>query len=305
MQGNDVEGLGYITIRVSQSPFISVVPFHHYTSVVQDLVLCKMLTSTLLSALAAAATASAAKTYLAYAWNDTAPEIHGMAVQARNGYFYLGGQTYPVCADDDFDCAVQNKTILKGPTTSKYSNNNDGFFMDILDSQPQEVVTLPRTGEVVYTLPKTELAHEETVTSGSINTPFSVDHDDFSDQTVLRFNGNDWVSCPTHQQYADYGYQPYSIRALSYGDLIYKEGLVCTPFKMRLVETDLPAPQYYKYPCTPSQGELSGQPGHITCPDAMLYDCTYDDYCSAAQDKAWAIRNSTYLENYGSPHPPL
>ena len=131
---------------------------HHPSSITVAPLLDKMLTSTLLSALATAATASAAKTYLAYAWNETAPEIHGKAVQARNGYFYLGGQAFPVCADDDFDCAAQNKTLITGPLPSKYSTNYDGFFMDITDSEVQEIVTSPNTGGLLYTMPKTELA---------------------------------------------------------------------------------------------------------------------------------------------------
>lgn len=258
-----------------------------------------MLTSTLLSALATATTASAAKTYLAYAWNNTAPEIHGMALQARNGFFYLGGQSYPVCNDDDFDCAVQNKTVITGPSTSKYSDNLDGFFLHIGDPQPQEVVT-DQLGNLLYTLPKTELASLETIPSwGSINTPFTVDFDDFSNQTVLRFNGNDFASCKTLYQYADYGYQPYTVRALSYGDVIYKENLGCTPFKLRLVETDLEAPEYYKYPCSPGAELNSRFPGYFACPDAYPYACSApDEYCSDADKKAWTIRNSTIIPGH-------
>lgn len=248
-----------------------------------------MLTSTLLSALATAATASAAKTYLAYAWNETAPEIHGKAVQARNGYFYLGGQAFPVCADDDFDCAAQNKTLITGPLPSKYSTNYDGFFMDITDSEVQEIVTSPNTGGLLYTMPKTELAILDYKTRETINTPFSIDLDDYSNQTVLRFNGNDFVSCPSLQ--LDWGNQPYTVKAASYGDIVYTEdgkGLVCTPFKMRLVETDLPAPVYYKNPCTSAQGSVSGQEGQILCPDSMIDECW--DGCTDAEKADWTVK---------------
>ncbi|KAI4721880.1 hypothetical protein E4T48_01787 [Aureobasidium sp. EXF-10727] len=264
-----------------------------------------MLSSTLLSALSAATTVSAAKTYLAYAWNETAPEIHGMAVQARNGYFYLGGQAYPHCAEDAFDC-IHNQTLITGPSTSKYSENLDGFFMSITDAQPQEIVTAPKTGELLYTLPKTELASMvvQAYSGGSINTPFSVDHDDFSGETVLRFNGNDFASCPTHSQVQEYGWQPYSIRALSYGGLVYKDqvyqvGVECIPFKMRLVETELPAPEYYEYPCTEYYYSVSGQEGHYTCLNSLYYDCSDNDTCTDEEKRVWATKTSVNKLQYG------
>lgn len=249
-----------------------------------------MLASTLFSTLATASTVSAAKAYMAYAWNNTAPEIHGMALQARAGNFYLGGDAYPVCEDDDFDCLVHNKTLITGPLPSKYSDNFDGFFMHITDDQPQEMITSHDGPDLRYTLPKTDLA---TVLGdkyfGAVNTPFSVDFDDFSNQTVLRFNGNDFAACYT--TYNFWGHQPYVVYALSYGDKVYRENLGCTPFKMRLVETDLRAPAYYKYPC------LSAPPAEgVTCVDTLPQNSCFDSpdsaYCSDADKKAWAIKDT-------------
>lgn len=252
------------------------------------------------TALAAVSTAAAAKTYLGYAWNETAPEIHGTALQGRNGYFYLGGQSYPECGSEP--CSVQNKTIITGPLNSKYSNNNDGFFMYIRDSQPQMIATLSNA-DMVYTLPRTDLGDLPSydtfnLNGGTRNTPFSVDFDDFSNQTVLRFNGNDWVSCSTHAQYGYYGYQPYSVKALSYGSIAYKENLPCTPFKLRLVETFVEeAPLYYKYPC--HRLGRAEKPPPFACLDFGYKGCTWEyvQYveCTKEESDSWTTKVVPYI----------
>jgi len=194
-----------------------------------------MRTSSLLTSLSVVSAVSAAKSYMPYIWNNTALDLHNLPVQARFGRFYAGGDADTVCPTSDPDCYSSNKTILYGPTASKYDDKPEAFWLSILDPQGQEVVTDGVLG-FEYTLPKTDLVLPDDY---AVNTPFHVDLDDFSNQTVLRYNGNDFVTCEPDG----------IIWPLAMGNIVYAGGFKCTPFKMRLEETDAQPVEYYKRDC--------------------------------------------------------
>lgn len=203
----------------------------------------------LLSASITAASANeVAKAYIPYVWNTTAPEIHDHPVQAQNGFFYTGGNADGVCPTYEPNCASSNTTIISGPTTSPYNPNvTDAFWLGVLDPHGQEMVMIGH--DFRYTLPKTNLGNGPN--EKAINTPFSVEFDDFSQQTVLRFNGDDWVGCQVLDTVTGRIKPDLIVQALTFGSVLWANAFEykCTPFKMRLEETTAPAVDYYRRDC--------------------------------------------------------
>ncbi|KAI5204558.1 hypothetical protein E4T39_03585 [Aureobasidium subglaciale] len=151
--------------------------------------------SSIIPALAAmAVSAEAAKAYIPYVWNNTAPAIHDQAVQAKNGFFTVGGDADGICPSYNPNCSSANKTIITGPVSGKYTGNKtEDFWLGITDPKGQQIYVYDQT--LKYTLPRTDVVsgpEEE-----AINGPFSVDFDDLAQATVLRFQGNDWAACAT------------------------------------------------------------------------------------------------------------
>lgn len=195
-----------------------------------------MHTFAVLSTIVAAVAPSvlAAQAYIPYAWNNTAPEIHGKPVNAWTKRFWINHSPYPSCPSwDPAPCASYNKTIITGPI-------GQTMWMGILEEHGQQIYTDSVDAGLDYQ-----------AIGGSVGTtdvldyvPFEVEVDDFSNQTVLRFMGNDFVACPEGDIYG--APNAMRVRALSYGGLAYAQQTgPCFPFKMMLVPTDAPAVNSY------------------------------------------------------------
>lgn len=189
-----------------------------------------------LSALAVATIPSVVATpaYIPYAWNDTAPEVHMKPVNAVYGGFNVDQPATVVCPSWDTNCASANTTIITGPA-------NQTFFMGTLAGS--QIIWTDDTASLDITTHGVILRFR----TGVAVAPFAVELDDFSNQTVLRFNGNDFVACPIAPDTVEYYTQSVlKVFALSYGSIAYaKQTGPCYPFKMMLVETDAPAVDHY------------------------------------------------------------
>lgn len=191
-----------------------------------------MRTSAIISTLAVGLfpSALAAKAYIPYAWNDTAPEIHGKPVNAVYQQFMVDQTVTAVCPSYDTDCPSKNTTIISGPT------GDATFWMGILNSHGQQIYT-----DSAY------LEYGSVTGSLGISadtSPFTVELDSLINQTVLKFNGCDFVSCPTSSS-ATLKY-PSKVFALSWGSAAFAEADgTCYPFKMMLVDTNASAVDYY------------------------------------------------------------
>jgi hypothetical protein len=84
--------------------------------------------------------AMAAPAWIMHAYNESVPEIHGKAVQATNGAFWLNQQAAAVCPDYDPDCPAKNTTIISGPVYGSGSASGGQYwFMGILQEGGQAV----------------------------------------------------------------------------------------------------------------------------------------------------------------------
>ncbi|KAI5208455.1 hypothetical protein AUEXF2481DRAFT_30645 [Aureobasidium subglaciale EXF-2481] len=194
---------------------------------------------------AMAVSTEAAKAYIPYVWNTTAPTIHDQAVQAKNGFFTIGGTADGICPSYNPNCSSANKTIITGPVSGKYTGNKtEDFWLGITDSKGQQIYVYDQT--LKYTLPRTDVVsgpEEE-----AINGPFSVDFDDLAQATVLRFQGNDWAACASYD--IRNGISTI-VQPLVYGGSLWENayGWECTTFKMVLEETDADAVDHYRRDC--------------------------------------------------------
>ncbi|THZ05686.1 hypothetical protein D6C93_01857 [Aureobasidium pullulans] len=201
-----------------------------------------------------------AKAYTPVVWNTTAVvdgiNIHNMPIQARDGAFKVGGDAAGVCPSYDPNCSSQNKTIIS-------PGGNRTMWMGILDSYGQQVVA--GDGQSLqYTLPKT---YHDTQSGVPWGQSFDVDFDDYSNETVMRFNGDDFVACPSWGG-AGITIQPLWDKAAAY------KFPGCVPIKFRLVETTAPAVDYYQsnccQPCTEYYHGPERYPVHLDkCYDAF------------------------------------
>jgi len=202
--------------------------------------------NSILPALAAmAVTAEAAKAYIPSVWNSTAPAIHNQLVQAKNGFFEVGGDADGICQDYAPGCPSANSTIISGPVASKYDGNKTtDFWLGITDPKGQQIYVYDQ--KLKYTLPRTNVVSGPD--ESAINGPFSVEYDDLAQGTVLRFQGNDWAACKTFN--VRQGIRTI-VQPLVYGGSLWEHafGWECTPFKMTLEETDAPAVDHYRRDC--------------------------------------------------------
>lgn len=172
--------------------------------------------------------------YIPYAWNGTAPEVHMKPVNAVYGGFNIDQPATAVCPSWDTDCASKNTTIITGPA-------NQTFFMGTLAGS--QMMWTDGTASLDITTHGVILKS----TTDAAVAPFEVELDDFSNQTFLRFNGNDFVACSVAPDTVAYYTQSVlKVFALSYGSIAYAKQIgPCYPFKMMLVETDAPAVDNY------------------------------------------------------------
>jgi hypothetical protein len=208
----------FLLFQLSNHSFISII----------------MRTSIISAVAVMAMSAEAAKSYIPYVWNNTAPAIDGQLVQAINGLFNVGGTADGKCSGA---CPSANKTVI----TQK---SNDDFWLNVADPQGQQMYVFDQ--ELKYTLPKTDKVSGPD--EQAINGPFSIDFDDYAQETVLRFQGNDWAACKAFDVNKGITLE---IQPLVYGGSLWANAYnwECTPFKMRLEETDAPAVDYYRRDC--------------------------------------------------------
>lgn len=138
------------------------------------------------------------------------------------------------------------------------------MWMGILDSYGQQVVS--EGGETLaYTLPRTYSKIQSGIPWGQ---SFDVDYDDYSNETVMRFEGNDFVACQI------YTFDPTEIIIKPLYDIVaaYEFGN-CTPIKFQLQETTAPAVEYYHGSCCEPCTEYYSGPDRYP----VILDSCYDD----------------------------
>ena len=139
------------------------------------------------------------------------------------------------------------------------------MWMGILDSYGQQIVSSDGNS-LEYTLPRTNLKLQSGIGWGQY---FDVDLDDYSNETVMRFEGDDFVACQI------YPFDPTQIviKPLIHIESAYEFGN-CAPIKFQLVETTAPAPLYYLGsccdPCTEYYSGPDRYPVHLdSCYDNL------------------------------------
>lgn len=100
-----------------------------------------MKTTTLASLMASPLAVIAAPAWTMVAYNESYPEIHGKAITADSGTFWVNNPTSAaVCPAYDPECPAANTTIISGPV---YGNGttaqNEYWFMGILQSSGQQM----------------------------------------------------------------------------------------------------------------------------------------------------------------------